>query len=366
MKFVGHSEPTVGCEWELQLVRDDSFELADGILALMGKLGANALVKPEYLQCCVELNTPPCSRAEDLESALMRPLSRVAGECRSLGLKLAAAGTHPFDKKAGIVTPSARYLSMETAHAMMPVHPVTFATHVHVACSSGKSALRAMRCLTPCLPVLLALGANSPYWHGLDTQYASFRQRMLASNPTYGLPPYFETWEEFNQMLVAARRSKTIVSFRDLHWDIRPHGDLGTLEVRVFDAQIDARRIAQIAALTRAMVVLAAGAEVQDSLFLPRLPHWMELENHFRASRLGLDADLVISPAGDVEPAGRVLNRLFALTRPVAEELGDGDIHASLEQEALTGNGAHRQREEWRRCRSVRDVTAFLAREIGL
>jgi carboxylate-amine ligase len=91
-------------------------------------------------------------------------------------------------------------------------------------------------------------------------------------------------------MVEAGIRSRTIESFRDLHWDIRPHGDLGTLEIRVLDAQIDARRIAQIAALVRALVVVAADSRMPDSAFPARLPHWMELDNHFRACKSGLGA----------------------------------------------------------------------------
>ncbi len=358
MLFEGHDEPTVGCEWELQLLRADDLELADGILALMGHLGENALIRPEYLQCCVEISTPPCHDAEGIERELVRVLRHTATEARALDLQLAGAGTHPFDKKLGIVTPSPRYLSMATMHAMMPVTPVTFATHVHVACRDGDSAIRAMSRLTPCIPALLALGANSPFWHGLDTQYACYRQRSLASNPTFGLPPYFEAWADYDRMLRAAERSRTISSFRDLHWDIRPHGDIGTLEFRVFDAQIDARRVAQLAALVRALVVTAAAETA--SPFPPRLPHWMELENQFRASRAGLEADLIVSAAGDRKPAGEVLEQLFAIARPTAEQLGDGELFSSLERTVFTDNGAARQRREYEPRHSVQDVTAFL------
>ena len=81
MKFVPQADPTLGCEWELQLLREDSLELADGILAFSEELGEYALVKPEFLQCCIEINTPPFGNAADLEPALNTVLARIdAGE----------------------------------------------------------------------------------------------------------------------------------------------------------------------------------------------------------------------------------------------------------------------------------------------
>ena len=219
-----------------------------------------------------------------------------------------------------------------------------------------------MRRLTPCLPTLLAIGANSPVWHGVDTGCVSFRQRLLSSNPTYGLPPYFDSWADYDRMLDAAVRSRTVESFRDLHWDIRPHGDFGTLELRVFDAQIDAQRVAQLTALTRALVVLAADPDTGDDLFPPRLPHWMALENHFRASRSGLAADLIVSARGDTASALSIAERWLTALQPVAERYGDSAHLDALFASLMTENGAERQLAVWRQQRSAVDVAKFLVR----
>jgi len=362
MKFVARAEPTVGCEWELQLLRQDTLELADGILAFAEELGEYALIKPEFLQCCIEINTAPVEAAADLEAALNPVLANIVAHARPMGVCLAAAGTHPFDRKPAIVTPSERYLRLaDERSGAAAIHPVTFATHIHVACRDGDTAIRAMRRLAPCLPALLAIGANSPFWHGVDTGYCCFRQRLLASNPTYGLPPYFESWDDFDRLVAAGIRARTIASFRDLHWDIRPHGDLGTLELRVFDAQIGAHRIAQIAALVRALVVVAADPKLPDSAFPARLPHWMELDNHFRACKSGLDARLIVSETGDTGPMMQVVEQLFELARREAGNLGDSTLLAALERTLLSGNGAALQRAAWQRHRSCKGVTRFLA-----
>ena len=367
MRFVPRAEPTLGCEWELQLLREDSLELADGILAFSEELGAHALVKPEFLQCCIEINTPPFETAAKLEPALNAVLARIDAHARPLGVRLAAAGTHPFDRKPAIVTPSERYLRLAGERSGAPaIHPVTFATHVHVACRDGDSAIRAMRRIAPCLAALLAIGTNSPFWHGVDTGYWCFRQRLLASNPTYGLPPYFESWDQFSGMVKAGIRSRTIESFRDLHWDVRPHGDLGTLEIRVLDAQVDARRIAQIASLVRALVVVAADPKLPDSAFPARLPHWMELDNHFRACKSGLDAQLIVSEDGNTSPMMHVIDQLFDLARRQGENLGDNALLAALERSLTSHNGAELQRGAWQRQHSCKSVARFLVNHIGL
>jgi carboxylate-amine ligase len=361
MKFVSHPDPTLGCEWELQLLKHDSLELADGILAFSEELDEHALIKPEFLQCCIEINTPPVENAADLEPALNSVLQRIEAHARPMGVRLAGAGTHPFDRKPAIVTPSKRYLRLAGERSgAAAIHPVTFATHIHVACGDGDAAIRAMRRVAPCLPALLAIGANSPFWHGVDTGYSCFRQRLLASNPTYGLPPYFESWEDFNRMLSAGIRSRTIESFRDLHWDIRPHGDLGTLEVRVLDAQIDARRIAQIASLVRALIVVATDPKLPDSAFPARLPHWMELDNHFRACKSGLNANMIISETGDTAPMMQIVEQLFELARRQCETLGDSELLADLERTLVSRNGAECQRSAWRERRSCKAVADFL------
>lgn len=365
MKFIPHPEPTLGCEWELQLLRDDSLELADGILAFSEELGEYALIKPEFLQCCIEINTPPVAAAAELEPALTAVMQSIDAHARPLGVCLAGAGTHPFDRKPAIVTPSERYLRLSGERGgAAAVHPVTFATHIHVACRDGDAAIRAMRRLAPCIPALLAIGANSPFWHGVDTGYDCFRQRLLASNPTYGLPPYFDSWAHYNRMLAAGIRSGTVESFRDLHWDVRPHGDLGTLEIRVFDAQLDARRIAEIAAFVRALVFVAAQRRMPDSAFPARLPHWMELDNHFRACKTGLDAQLIVSESGDTAPLLSIVEQLFDLVRHDGEKLGDSALLASLERSVVNRNGAVLQRAAWQRRHSCESVARFLVESL--
>ncbi len=167
-------------------------------------------------------------------------------------------------------------------------------------------------------------------------------------------------------MLAAGIRSGTVESFRDLHWDVRPHGDLGTLEVRVFDAQLDARRIAEIAALVRALVVVAADRRMPDTAFPARLPHWMELDNHFRACKSGLGAQAIVSERGDTAPLMQIVQQLFDLAGRECERLGDSALLADLERSLVRRNGAERQRAAWQRRHSCKAVARFLVEALQL
>ena len=114
---------------------------------------------------------------------------------------------------------------------------LTFAQHVHVGMPSGDEAVAIAKMLKPYLPILLALSANSPFWQGYDTGYASFRQRLLASRETYGLPPSFKNWQDFVNFFDSVKHAGVVETIRDLHWDLRLQPHWGTLEVRVMDTQ---------------------------------------------------------------------------------------------------------------------------------
>ena len=108
---------------------------------------------------------------------------------------------------------------------------------------SGDQAMLVMRRLVPAIPAFIAISANSPFWRGHRTGHAAYRQRILATTPNYGLPTVFETWRNFSDFYDVARRAGVVRHFKDIHWDIRPHPDFGTLEIRVMDSASNLRML---------------------------------------------------------------------------------------------------------------------------
>ena len=113
---------------------------------------------------------------------------------------------------------------------------MAFGTHVHVGMRSGDEMMRAMSRLIPALPAFIALSANSPFWRGHRTGHAAYRHRILAALPSFGMPFAFRDWTDFVSFYNAAVRSGMIRGIQDIHWDVRPHPDYGTIEIRAMDA----------------------------------------------------------------------------------------------------------------------------------
>lgn len=207
MRFSASPALTVGLELELQLLDADSLDLADGIVPLLELVPGRRGVKPEFIQHTVELVTPPCRSCDELSRHLGALLSVVHERAGSLGMRLAGAGTHPFSRRRALITPLPRYIGMAKRAGFLARTQLTWGTHVHIGMPDGDTAVRVMSALRPMLPVLIALAANSPFLHGVDTGFASYRHRILAATRSYGLPPDFRSWADYARLLAMAHRA---------------------------------------------------------------------------------------------------------------------------------------------------------------
>jgi carboxylate-amine ligase len=212
------------------------------------------------------------------------------------------------------------------------------------------------------LPALLALSSSSPFWDGFDTGFASFRHRLLAMTPNYGSPPRMASPADLERVMSAGRRAGILESYRDVHWDIRPRPDFGTLELRVFDAQPTLSSSLSLAALAHSLfVALLRDDTALDEYLIPPLPSWMERENAFRASRFGLDAQLFVDESGETRGAREVLAGVLSALAPTAVELGEGaELEGAIDL-LLEGSWADRARALLARYGSFSRVTAALA-----
>ena len=358
LNFTSCEFHTVGTEWELQLIDSDTLDLTPGIGRVKRFFADNEFVKPEFIQSCVELNSPVAERSAEIEAHFLALTREVQQFCRSQGLLLAGTGTHPFCRRLALITPLPRYKSMASSHGYIGQSQLAFATHVHVGMSSGDEAIRTMRYLTPCLPLLIALGANSPFWRGHETGFASYRRRLLAASRSYGLPPYFSNWDEFCSFYDMAVAAGSIETIKDIHWDIRPHPDFGTLECRVTDAQSTVAEVAFIAGLVRLIIVWikqTPGRQI-ESIIPRRLSPWADRENHFRASHWGLEAALIHNESGKTRRLVSYLNDLVESLQTTAQEIGEAHVVEKLDNLSAETAGYWRQREAFQRNGDVREV----------
>ena len=357
-------------EMEFQLVDPCSGDLVDGIVPLLRECADHEAIKPEFIQNTVEVVSPPALTLTELEGAMRSRIRELLHSCERLGMAVCGMGTHPFSVRPALVSPGSRYRSQIKAAGWLSRNQVTFATHVHLGMPSGDEALLVMRELKPYLPLLIALSASSPFWHGDDTRFAAFRQRVLATSRSYGPPPDFHRWAGFERFLTTMRQARMLEGIRDIHWDLRPRADLGTLEVRVMDAQPTLADALSFVALLRTLIRFlrhTRGAASQDRP-LGALFWWYLKENCFWASRHGIDAPLILNDDGD-------LGTLRQIARSTLDRVGS--IALKDEQVALhrlmrnlqEGLPYERQRRSYRRSGSlpgvVRQRCEALSQECG-
>lgn len=356
---------TVGMELELQLLDRESLDLADGILPLLELYPDSAYVKPEFIQNTVEIASKVCRNAAEVEAHLSGVAAELRAHCERLGMRLCGAGTHPFCRRLALITPFPKYLKLEKLYGYFSHTQITYATHVHLGMTSGEEAIFLMRRLKPYLPLLIALSAASPFWRGYDSGFASYRHRILAASRSYGIPPSFETWRQFDDFFKAAFHARVFQTVHDIHWDIRPSPVLGTVEVRAMDAQPTIEEAAMFAALvhTLAAYLLQKGESVPASL--PHaLPWWLEKENHYQATRIGMAADYIFDASGEARPLKAVWGDLLPELLPVARRLGEERYLERLAGKAMEkGLSYMRQREAFEKTKSLRRVVASLADE---
>jgi carboxylate-amine ligase len=323
-------------------------------------------VKPEYIQSCVELNSCVAETSDVAIKHIRQSLARILQRCRELEMSICGAGTHPFCRRLALITPTPRYMRLEKNTGYLAHTQITFSTHVHIGMRSGDEAMRAMSHLIPALPALIALSANSPFWRGHVTGHAAYRRRILAATPSFGLPVAFRDWADFVGFHNAALKSGMIRHFKDIHWDIRPHPDFGTIEIRTMDAASDLATLHVLVAFARALTVCMARASPEEvSRVLPlELPLWIKKENCYRASHKGLKAEFIYNEQGEHRPLRGLIQDLINFCEPVARDIGES-IGLELSRQILTDEPAYsRQLEVYAESHSARTVVENLKSQL--
>ncbi|MDB9304886.1 MULTISPECIES: carboxylate-amine ligase [Cyanophyceae] len=367
IEFKSSPEFSLGMEIELQLLNPHTLELVDGILPLLAQDADNSYLQPEFKQASVEISSQVCRNIHELEASILANLCYLKAKCQNLGMNICAAGTHAFCNHFTPVTPIPRYLAQHTASGYIADIMTTFALQIHVGMPSGDAAVDIMGKLKPYLPILLALSASSPFWWGHDTGFASYRRCFLSSFRTYGSPPSFPTWQDFSDFFITAQHAGMFEIIRDIHWDLRPQPNLGTLEIRVMDAQPTVKESIMLAAFVHSLVLYLHNYPqgTQTGFLLSPLPSWMEKENIFRASRWGLDANYIEDQEGNSRPMRSIVKDILDAIGMTADTLGERPYLDLLEQRLDTGASYIRQRRVFESTGSLKAVVASLVKELA-
>jgi carboxylate-amine ligase len=193
------------------------------------------------------------------------------------------------------------------------------------------------------LPHFLALTASSPFWSGHDTGLASSRAVVFGGLPTSGPPPQLACWSEFEEYMDTLLRAGTVRSIKEVWWDIRPHPDFGTVEIRMFDGVPTLREIGMVGALSQSLVQLL-DTQLDRGYKLPTRAAWVVKDNKWRATRYGLDAIVITDDTGATAPIRDELFELMAELAPVATRLGCAEELGVVSDVLEHGSSSERQR----------------------
>jgi carboxylate-amine ligase len=231
-------------------------------------------------------------------------------------------GTHPIsDWRDAVMAPVQRYADLVEEMQWLARRIQTFGVHVHVGVTDVAKAIPIVNALSAYLPHFLALTASSPYWSGHDTGLASSRAVVFGQLPTAGPPHLLDDWAAFEDYMDTLLRAGTIRSIKEVWWDIRPHPDFGTVEIRMFDGIPTMRELGMAAALCQSLVTLFE-QQLDRGYTLPRPAAWVVRDNKWRATRYGLDAIVITDDAGATAPLRDDLYELVRELEPVADRLG--------------------------------------------
>ncbi|HVX71074.1 MAG TPA: glutamate--cysteine ligase [Mycobacteriales bacterium] len=323
--FTSSAGSSLGVEWELELVDLDSRELvgaASEILAELGNGAEHPKAKHELLESCIEVITGVCTTVDEAIADLRGTVAEVADAAARRGLGVVCSGTHPIsDWAQQEISPNPRYEKLVEQMQWLARRLQIFGVHVHVGVRSPDKAIPIVNALTAYIPHFLALSASSPYWVGADTGLASARSKVFEGLPTAGVPYQLSGWEDFEEFMSTLISADTISSVREVWWDVRPHPQFGTVELRICDGLPTLFEITWAAALSQCLVEMLNG-QLDRGYVLPVPKGWTVRENKWRAARYGIDADLIVDDAGGTRPLRDMVVELVDELVPIGERLG--------------------------------------------
>lgn len=332
----GASPPfSLGVEEELLLV-DDRGRLIAAAEAVLDSVSAPfaGRVSSEIFAEQIELKTGICHGAGEV-------LSDLSGARRAIadaGFRLLGSGLHPAaDSGEAKLVAKPRYEVVRRDFGDLLRTPPC-GLHVHVGAPDPETAVRLANAFRLYLPLLQALSANSPFREGTDSGNASSRSSVVRSYPRFQLPRQFRDYEEFRQVSDQLIAAAGVDDYTYIWWDVRPHPQLGTVEVRALDVQTDVRTSSALAALIQAI-----SAKELDRPTAPGLYREALEESYFQAASHGLEANILFD-AEHPEPAREVGRRVLDSARPYARELGGDGALEEVERLLREGNGADDQR----------------------
>ena len=302
-----------------------------------------AHLMPELKAQQMELGTPVCDSLTMVADELRHWRGRAAAAAGAVGAHVAALATSPVPVDP-LPTQGERYARMLDAFGMTAREMLTCGCHVHVSVTDEDEGIAVLNRIRGWLPVLTALTANSPFWQGHDTGYASYRSQAWHRWPSAGPTGLFADAAEYRRLIDEVLATGTVLDTGMVYFDARLSEKWPTVEVRTADVALRVEDAVTLAGLVRGLVETAA-REAANGLAPPAVRAEVLRVAAWRAGRSGLTGDLVHPRTGRPAPAADVLGDLVEHVRSALADAGDDKrVPAGVAALLRRGTGADLQR----------------------
>ena len=317
-------------------------------------------VKAEMHQAVVEVGTDICKDIDEAYAdvtSLRNNISEIAG---NMGFWVGASGTHPFSHwNSQLITDNIRYLEMVNELQEAARSNLIFGLHVHIGITNRKLALHIANTARYFLPHVYALSTNSPFWIGRETGYKSYRSKVFDKFPRTGIPEYFESIEAYDNYINLLIKTNCIDNAKKVWWDMRVHPFFNTIEFRVCDVPLTINETMAIAALFQAICAKLYKLRNQNLNFIVYQRALIN-ENKWRASRYGIDGNLIDFGKETEVPTRRLIMELLDFVDDVVDELGSRHIINYIVTMMDNGTGADRQLKVFEETNSLISVVDYI------
>jgi carboxylate-amine ligase len=316
---------TLGVEEEYQIIDPETRELKSFITQILdeGRLILKEQVKPELHQSIIEIGTEVCHTPAEVRAELVRLRGALIELAGSKGMRIAAAGTHPFSSwMQQEITPFERYIGVQNDMQDLARQLLIFGTHIHVGIEDREFLIEAMNVARYMLPHLLCLSTSSPFWMGRKTGLKSYRSVIFRNFPRTGIPRVFHSWGDFTYLLDTLTSTQSIPDGSKIWWDLRPNHSYPTIEARICDVCTRVDEAVCIAAILQAVIAKVWKLR-RDNFTFRVYPADLIEENKWRAVRYGLDGKLIDFGKQEELPARELIRELITwFVDDVVDELG--------------------------------------------
>jgi carboxylate-amine ligase len=356
---------TLGVEEEYQVIDPNTRELTSHeqkIVEIADEI-LEGQVKAEMHQAVVEVGTVICKDIKEVRSQVTHLRKTISEVASSLGLRIAAAGTHPFSEwEKQLITVHPRYDEIVQELQDAARSNLIFGLHVHVGIEDREMAIHIYNSVRYFLPHIYALSTNSPFWEGRNTGFKSFRTKVFDKFPRTGIPDFFSGAGEYERYVNLLVQTKCIDNAKKIWWDVRVHPFYPTIEFRICDVPLTVDETVTITALIQALVAklyILRRSNLNFIIYKRALIN----ENKWRASRYGIEGKLIDFGKSMEVPTKELILELLDFVDDVVDELGSRDEINKIHKILNEGTGADRQLAVYEKTKNLNDVVDFILKE---